>query len=126
MSPSPVKYVLAVDLGTSGCKTALVSTEGKVIAWETQAVPLYLFPNGGAQQKPDDWWQAFLSTAKRLIQHQAVPPSDIIAVCCSTQGEGTIPVDSKGNALMDAILWMDARGQKYLKTIAGGGPEVSG
>jgi len=38
---------IGVDLGTSGCKTALISLSGKVLGWEFQAVPLQVLPNGG-------------------------------------------------------------------------------
>jgi xylulokinase len=39
----------------------------------------------------------------------------VIAVCASTQGEGTVAVDKEGNALGNAILWMDMRGAPYLR-----------
>ncbi len=119
-------YILAVDLGTSGCKSALVSALGKVVGWEFQAVPLHLLPNGGAEQSPRDWWNAFLGTSKRLIEKNLVPVQDIEAVCCSTQGEGTIPVDADGNALMNAILWMDMRGAEHLKQITRGWLNLAG
>ncbi|MBI5349341.1 MAG: hypothetical protein HZB77_08525, partial [Chloroflexi bacterium] len=50
--------MLAIDLGTSGPKVALVSAEGDVADYEFEETPLILFPNGGAEQNPDDWWQA--------------------------------------------------------------------
>jgi xylulokinase len=117
---------IGVDLGTSGCKTALISLSGKVLGWEFQAVPLQVLPNGGAEQDPRDWWNAFLLTAKRLIAKNLVDVADIQAVCCSTQGEGTVAVDRDGNALMNCILWMDMRGASHLKKITGGFPEVAG
>lgn len=119
-------YVLAVDLGTSGCKSALVSLSGKVAGWEFQAVPLRVLPNGGAEQAPQDWWDAFVATAGRLIARGLVPAADIVAVCCSTQGEGTVPVDRDGRALMNCILWMDMRGADPLKRITRGWPNVAG
>jgi xylulokinase len=39
---------------------------------------------------------------------------NVIAVCCSTQGEGTVAVDQAGNALGNAILWMDMRSAPHL------------
>jgi sugar (pentulose or hexulose) kinase len=39
MSDKPV--VLAVDLGTSGMKVALVTMRGEVLGWESQAIGLY-------------------------------------------------------------------------------------
>ncbi len=113
-------YILAVDLGTSGCKTALVSVSGHVAGWEFQEVPLIVLPGGGAEQNPQDWWNAFIATAKKLIGRGLVPVEDIAAVCCSTQGEGTVPVDKDGNALMNCVLWMDMRGAEALKQITQG------
>ncbi len=119
-------FILAVDLGTSGCKSALVSAAGRVIGWEFKPVPLHLYPDGGAEQDPADWWNAFLETAGRLIQKGLVPSEKIAAVCCSTQGEGTVPVDAQGNHLMNAILWMDMRGAEHLKEITRGPLHVAG
>jgi xylulokinase len=51
--------ILAVDLGTSGCKTAIITAAGKVLGWEFKEVPMQILPNGGAEQDPRDWWNAF-------------------------------------------------------------------
>ena len=119
-------YILAVDLGTSALKTALISVSGKVVGWEVQEIPLYLLPDGGAEQNPQDWWQAFLTTAKRLVQKEPAAAKNIIAVCCSTQGECTVPVDAEGKALMNVISWLDMRGAKHLPKIIGGLIKVAG
>jgi xylulokinase len=119
-------YILAVDLGTSGCKTALISISGRVIGWEYQEVPLQIPSPGAAEQRPEDWWQALLSTSQKLIGKGLVPVGDIVAVCCSTQGEGTVPVDSRGNALMNAMTWLDMRGAQSLKQLTEGRINIEG
>jgi xylulokinase len=119
-------FILAVDLGTSALKTALISISGKVVGWEVQEIPLTVLSDGGAEQNPQDWWEAFLATSKRLIQKKLVPVESIIAVCCSTQGECTVPVDAKGNALMNVISWLDMRGARHLPKIIGGLIKVAG
>ena len=119
-------HVLAVDLGTSGCKAALVSGRGQVVAWEFDSVETQLFPNGGAEQDPHAWWSAFLRVAQRLIGRGLVAPQQIVAICCSTQGECTVPVDADGQPLMNAILWMDSRGAEHLRTITAGPINVAG
>ena len=58
MSEGSDRYILAVDLGTSGPKSAIVSMDGEVIDSEFRDVPLYLFPGGGAEQDPHEWWDA--------------------------------------------------------------------
>lgn len=112
MSNEPL--LLAVDLGTSGMKVALITLRGQVLGWECEPVRLILTPDGGAEQSPDEWWNAFLNASRRLLQREAHLAARVQAVCCSTQGEGTIPVDQDGKALMNCILWMDMRGAPYL------------
>lgn len=123
---SDEKIILAVDLGTSGMKVALITIGGKVIGWETEPVRLILTPDGGAEQSPEAWWQGFLSAAGRLLQRQRDAAARVIAVCCSTQGEGTVAVDRDGNALGNAILWMDMRGEPNLKQQLHGLIDVDG
>ncbi|HEY3310256.1 MAG TPA: FGGY-family carbohydrate kinase [Anaerolineales bacterium] len=107
--------LLAVDLGTSSMKTALVNFRGQVLAWESEPLRLILTPDGGAEQSPDEWWQAFLATTHRLVRQDPSRAQSVRAVCCSTQGEGTVPVDKDGNALMNCILWMDMRSSALLR-----------
>src|SRR5512145_1149832 len=124
--PNTDIHILALDLGTSGMKVALITVHGQVLGWESEAVQLYLTPDGGAEQSPREWWQAFLTAAQRLLARNLAPVSSIQAICCSTQGEGTIPVDRMGNPLMNCILWMDMRGAPYLRKQFGGPINVAG
>jgi xylulokinase len=118
--------ILAVDLGTSGMKVALITVSGKVLGWEAEPVRLLITPDGGAEQAPDEWWTAFLSAAGRLLKREQDAGPRIEAICCSTQGEGTLPVDQNGQALGNCILWMDMRGAPYLKKQLGGLVNIDG
>lgn len=120
------KLILAVDLGTSGMKVALITVSGRVIGWEYEPVHLILTPDGGAEQSPEEWWQAFLSAAGRLMKRNHNVGPSVTAVCCSTQGEGTVAVDRAGNALGNAILWMDMRGAPYLRKQLDGWIKIGG
>lgn len=114
------KLILAVDLGTSGMKVALITVSGKVLGWESEPLRLIITPDGGTEQSPEEWWQAFLSAAGRLMKREPTAGPNVIAVCCSTQGEGTVAVDKTGKALGNAILWMDMRGAPNLRKQLGG------
>ena len=126
MNRQPANVILAVDLGTSGMKAALITTRGQVLGWESGPIALQLTPDGGAEQAPEEWWQAFLAAARRLLARDLAPREAIKAVCCSTQGEGTVPVDRDGRALMNCILWMDMRGAPYLQRRARGAINIAG
>ncbi len=75
---------LAVDLGTSGVKVALVDEAGAVLGWESVPISLRVTPDGGAEQVPDEWWSGLATAARRLVGRQLVARGDIRAVCCST------------------------------------------
>ena len=49
MKTDKEKYVLSIDLGTSGSKMAIVSVYGEVMDFEFKAVPLKLLPGGGSR-----------------------------------------------------------------------------
>jgi xylulokinase len=120
------KYILAIDLGTSGPKVALASADGEIIGWEFEKTDVLLLPHGGAEQNPDDWWQAVRTAAGRLLGKQLVPSKEIVSVNCTTQWSGTVAVDRNGNPLMNAVIWMDSRGARYINEITGGPINIQG
>ena len=124
--PAPVQataldgLVLVVDLGTSGCKSALVTLGGEVVAWTFHGVTLHV-EGHSAEQEPEDWWQAFLRGAGELLAADPARRRRVVAVCCSTQTEGTVCVDANGQALGRALLWLDMRGAESVARRVGGG-----
>ncbi len=120
------KYILAVDLGTSGPKTALISVYGEVVDSEFKDTPVILLPDGGAEQDPQGWWNAIMSTAKKVISKNLVSPDDIVAVSVTSQWSGTVALDQEGKHLMNAIIWMDCRGSEAVKDILKGLIKIDG
>ena len=116
----PSRHVLAVDLGTSGPKVALVSDRGEVVATAKEPVELLLDHGGGAEQDPRAWWRAISAAARRSIS--AAGDVEIAAVSVTGQWSGTVPVDVHGEPVGNAIIWMDARGAPYLDGLRGTGP----
>ncbi len=120
------KYILAIDHGTSGAKTALMSIYGELVDFEYEKTPVHFLPGGGAEQDPDDWWNAIINTSRRLVAKGLVPVDDIVAVCCSSTFSSTVAVDADGNHLMNSLTWMDSRGAPYIKKVVSGFPGVQG
>lgn len=120
------KYILAVDLGTSGPKSALVSTRGEVV--DSAFVPnqLHLLPDGGAEQDPEEWWASILKTFQLLLDKKTVPAEDIVAICVSAQWSGTVAVDDAGRHLGNALIWLDSRGAPDVREITDGLVKVEG
>lgn len=120
------QLILTIDIGTSGPKVALFDLQGKCIGYEFEEVSLQLSENGGAEQRPSDWILGIKLCYQKLLAHTQTNPKNIIAINCTTQWSGTIPIDKEGNPLMDCIIWMDSRGAKQVKTLMDGFPKVDG
>jgi xylulokinase len=124
--PGYDKHILAIDLGTSGPKVALVSLDGEVVASEFAETPLLLLGDGAAEQRPDDWWAAVTTATRRLLAQKPRAADDIAAVSCTSQYSSTVAVGADGRPLMNAVNWMDTRGARHVRKITGGWPRIQG
>lgn len=118
--------ILAIDLGTSGPKVALVTPTGQVLGGETAPTTLHLLDGGGAEQDPQQWWDAIVTATTALWARKLADPSRVVAIGVTSQWAGTVPVDAAGNALGPAVIWMDSRGAKYIDEIVGGLAKIQG
>jgi len=117
-------YVLAIDLGTSGPKVALVGADGGVVGGEFEATDLILLPDGGAEQDPHQWWSTIGAATRRVLANH--PNTPISAVSVTSQWSGTVAVDSDGQPIGNAIIWMDTRGEPYIADLIGGLVQAQG
>ncbi|MHA2180568.1 MAG: xylulokinase [Promethearchaeota archaeon] len=126
MSDSQMKYILAIDHGTGGPKSAIVSTRGEVNQWAFEETPIHSLKGGFAEQDPNDWWNAIKSTVKKVIDNADLKVEDIVGVCNTSQWSGTVALDKDGNPLMNAFISRDFRGAKYIEKLNKGLLKVSG
>jgi xylulokinase len=119
-------YVLAVDLGTGGPKVAVVAATGRIAAHAFERVPLALGDDGGAEQEPQDWWEAIVVAARRAMAESGVVPEKIVGVGCTAQWSGTVAVGADGTALGPAVIWLDSRGANAVRRVVRGALNVQG
>jgi xylulokinase len=119
-------YVLAVDLGTGGPKVAVISAEGRIAAHAFEKVPVALSADGGAEQMPQDWWDAIVTAARRAVADGGVDPEHIVGVGCTAQWSGTVAVGADGAAIGPAIIWLDSRGASAVQRAVRGALNVQG
>ncbi len=119
-------YILAIDLGTSSLKLALVSLRGEVAGFATRTLPISYLPNGGCEQDTETWWTAICSATRELVDSRVVPVDDIIGISCTTTWSGTVALGADDKPLHPCIMWMDSRGAPHIKRVFGGFPELEG
>ena len=104
-----MKFLIGIDLGTSGTKTVLFNEEGAVISSATEEYPLYQPNNGWAEQDPADWWNACIVTLKKVLADSKVNPGDIAGIGFSGQMHGLVMLDEHGEVIRNSIIWCDGR-----------------
>ena len=117
------KYLIGLDIGTSGTKCLLCDDKGKVLTSSTQTYPLYTPRHGWAEQKPEDWWDAVKRGLKALFEKCPIDKTQIIGLSFSGQMHGLVALDENMKVIRPAILWNDQRTQKQcdeITEIAGG------
>ena len=109
------RYILAHDLGTSGDKATLFTTDFRLVASATTPYPTHYFNGNWAEQETEDWWRAVADSTRRIVA--GIDPKEIAAIGFSGQMMGCVCVDSSGTALRPAILYCDQRGTEEEKRI---------
>ncbi|MCX5777344.1 MAG: xylulokinase [Candidatus Firestonebacteria bacterium] len=102
-----MKYLIGIDVGTSGTKVILIDVNGKLIAKDLQEYALYTPRPGWAEQQPSDWWKAAVKGIKNVIKDVNV--SDVAAIGLSGQMHGLVALDKNNRVLRPSILWCDQR-----------------
>ena len=102
------RYVLGIDIGTTGTKCLLVSDARGIVASAYESYPTRTPALGQREQNAEDWWNAVIKTV-RSVSSDAGVSGGVRAISLSTQGGTLVPVDERLSPLAPAIIWSDNR-----------------
>jgi len=108
---------LAVDLGTTGCRSILFDSELRQISDCYEEYGLITPRDKWVEQDARLWWELTQRTAKTAIEKAGADPGMIKGISVSSQGITLVPVDEKLNPLHHAISWLDVRAEKQTEEI---------
>jgi xylulokinase len=102
---------LGIDIGTSGTKTLVIDSarNGAVVGSSTHDYPLYTPKPLWAEQNPEDWWNATVTTIRQAMGKANVSGKDIKGIGLTGQMHGSVFLDDSDNVIRPAILWCDQR-----------------
>ncbi|MHB1294342.1 MAG: xylulokinase [Anaerolineae bacterium] len=104
-----MRYLIGLDVGTSGTKTLLVDENGAIVASATEEYPMYTPRPRWAEQDPEDWWQAAVVSIRRAMSLGSARDEDIVGIGLTGQMHGMVLLDAEGNVLRPCIMWNDQR-----------------
>jgi glycerol kinase len=105
-----MKYILALDQGTTSSRAIVFDGDGAVIS-VAQREFRQIFPQPGwVEHDPDEIWRTQLACARRAIRTAAIAPADIAAIGIANQRETVVVWDRRtGQPAHNAIVWQDRR-----------------
>ncbi|MBR2344044.1 MAG: hypothetical protein IKA64_07315 [Clostridia bacterium] len=104
-----MSYFLAVDLGTTGCRSIIFDGGLNILASSYSEYALITPREMWVEQSSLDWWELTLRTAGEAIGLSGISPSEIKSIAISSQGITVVPVDENINPLCNALTWLDTR-----------------
>ena len=102
------KYLIGIDVGTTGTKALLFNAEGGLVSSAYRSYPLSNPNLEWSEQSPSDWWQAIVETVREICSTREIR-ENVTAIALSTQGGTLVPTDENGKELSPAIVWNDYR-----------------
>ena len=121
-------YLLAYDIGTTGVKTCLFGVENTIelLAYASRSYPLYILPDGGAEQSGDDWWQGMCESTRELFTKTDIKPEQVAGLSFCSQMQGLVLVDRNGVPVHRPMSYMDQRAKEEIKKGIANGVQVAG
>ncbi|HOD02381.1 MAG TPA: FGGY-family carbohydrate kinase, partial [Clostridiales bacterium] len=122
------QYVISYDIGTTGVKTCIFNLGQNVelLAGASQGYNLFVLPDGGAEQDPDEWWDAICATTAKVLTESQINTCDISGISFCSQMQGLVLVDRDGLPVRRAMSYMDQRAREQMKKGIAHGLKVAG
>ncbi|ASP47262.1 glycerol kinase GlpK [Cognaticolwellia beringensis] len=114
-----LKYLLAIDQGTTSSRAMLFTKFGKVHASAQEEFEQHFPKDGWVEHDPSDIWQTTLRTCRKVLSDNNVLATEVIAIGITNQRETTLVWDRKsGEPIYNAIVWQDRRTAEYCQSIS--------
>ena len=96
------RYLLAIDAGSSGCRSLIFHPDGRVVSASYQKWSYQNPSEAGALAKEfaaEAFWQTICQLVRSSIKKSGAEPEEIIAVCATSQRQGVVFLDANGKEL---------------------------
>ncbi|HAL62421.1 MAG TPA: gluconate kinase, partial [Chloroflexi bacterium] len=110
---SSKRYILGIDIGTTGCKCIVVDLEGRCLGEGTSLYSILSPYASWAEQDPEAVFAGVIEAVRRAVSTSRAPPEEIWALSLSGALHSLLAVDREGVPLTKALIWADTRGKEY-------------
>lgn len=117
-----MKYVLALDQGTTSSRAALVNEEGKIVCILNREFTQIYPKEGWVEHDPTEIWSSQYGIMMEAIAGSGVSVADIAAIGITNQRETTVVWEkSTGKPVYNAVVWQCRRTADRIEEIVKSG-----
>ncbi|MBE7084595.1 MAG: glycerol kinase GlpK [Clostridiales bacterium] len=117
-----MRYILALDQGTTSSRVALVDEQGKIVSILAREFPQIYPHEGWVEHDPMDIWSTQYGVMMETVAKSGVSIKDISAIGITNQRETTIVWDKNtGKPIYNAIVWQCRRTADAIERLKKGG-----
>lgn len=109
-----MKYLLGLDLGTTGAKALIVDVDGNIRSQGYYEYPCDYPKPAWVEQDVDLVVAKSMDAARDALAGAGIRPEEVLAVSLSSQRCCTILVDARGRLVRPMISWQDNRNREEL------------
>ncbi|EAZ89711.1 glycerol kinase GlpK [Crocosphaera chwakensis] len=110
MTDNKTKYILSIDLGTTGNRAIIFNHQGGMIGQAYKELTQHYPQPGWLEHDALEIWQDTLSVLEQVLEKTHIAAKDIAAIGLTVQRETCLLWDkTTGKPLHKAIVWQDRR-----------------
>ncbi|MFA7666083.1 MAG: glycerol kinase GlpK [Burkholderiaceae bacterium] len=107
-----MKYLLALDQGTSSSRSIVFDRDGRIVAQAQREFGQHYPQPGWVEHDPLEIWQTQYETARQALAEAGLGPADVAAMGITNQRETTVVWErASGRPVHPAIVWQDRRSE---------------
>ncbi|MDJ0724483.1 MAG: glycerol kinase GlpK [Prochloraceae cyanobacterium] len=124
MTNNTYKYVLAIDLGTTGNRAILFDRSGNIVGQAYKELTQYYPQPGWLEHDAREIWQDTRTVIELVLQNTKISAREIAAIGLTVQRETCLLWDkTTGEPLHKAIVWQDRRTASMCRDLAAKGKD---
>ncbi len=105
-----MKYILALDQGTTSSRAIIFDKKGSIVATEQQEFTQMYPQSAWVEHDAIEIWNTQLAVAQNVLKNNNITVADIAAIGITNQRETTVVWDKNtGLPIHNAIVWQDRR-----------------
>lgn len=119
-----MKYILALDQGTTSSRAVIIDKSGGIIATSQKEFRQYFPKSGFVEHNAEEIWSTQFAVANEALAKASLNANDIAAIGITNQRETTIVWDrGTGKPICNAIVWQDRRTTPFCEELKQKGHE---